>query len=183
MNVGSVSWLSPRFPASCPFRVVHIHSLPGAMSGTCFASANSLWLAPLAPPSPQVVTHPNRCSKASQLLWGCQTSRIRTSLSCSLRIHSADPDATQGQMRDLPAPVYVSSVRARGLGPRGGGTALAMTICSVLPSVTNDAVGPPKLFYFRGSIPGPHVTLSTLRCCPRGQRRMTRGQCGSRFLH
>ena len=45
---------------------------------------------------------------ASQLLWGCQTSRIRTSLSCSLRIHSADPDATQDQMRDLPAPVYVS---------------------------------------------------------------------------
>ena len=48
-------------------------------------------------------------------------------------------------MRDLPAPVYVSSVRARGLGPRGGGTALAMTNCSVLPSVPYDAVGPPKL--------------------------------------
>ena len=26
-------------------------------------------------------------------------------------------------------------VRAQGLGPRGGGTALAITICSVLPSV------------------------------------------------
>ncbi len=61
--------------------------------------------------------------------------------------HSADPDATQGQMRDLPAPVYVSSVRARGLRPRRGGTALAMTTCSVLPSVPYDAVGPPNSIF------------------------------------
>ena len=49
-------------------------------------------------------------------------------------------------MRDLPAPVYVScrSVRARGLRPRRGGTTLAMTTCSVLPSVPYDAVGPPN---------------------------------------
>ena len=99
----------------------------------------------MAPPPPRAEAHPSLCSKASQLLWGCQTSRIRSSLSCSLRIHSADPDATQGQMRDLPAPVYVSCVRAQGLGPRGGRTVLAMTICSVLPSVPYDAVGPPKL--------------------------------------
>ena len=33
-NVGALPWLFPRFPASCPFRVVHIHSLPGAESGT-----------------------------------------------------------------------------------------------------------------------------------------------------
>ena len=81
------------------------------------------------------------------LLWACQTSRTRSSLSCSLRIHSADPDATQGQMRDLPAPVYVSSVRARGLRPRRGGTTLAMTTCSVLPSVPYDAVGPPNSIF------------------------------------
>ena len=31
---------------------------------------------------------------------------------------------------------------------------------------------------FRGSIPGLHVPLSTLRPCPCGQRRMTRGRCG-----
>ena len=62
----------------------------------------------MAPPPPRAEAHPSLCLKASQLLWGCQTSRIRTSLSCSLRIHSADPDATQDQMRDLPAPVYVS---------------------------------------------------------------------------
>ena len=32
--------------------------------------------------------------------------------------------------------------------------------------------------FFRGSIPGLHVPLSTLRLYPRGQRRMTRGRCG-----
>ena len=31
---------------------------------------------------------------------------------------------------------------------------------------------------FRGSIPGLHVPLSTLRPCPHGQQRMTRGRCG-----
>ena len=50
-------------------------------------------------------------------------------------------------MRDLPAPVYVSSVRAQGLRPRRGGTTLAMTTCSVLPSVPYDAVGPPNSIF------------------------------------
>jgi len=40
---------------------------------------------------------------------------------------------------------------------------------------TYDTVGPSKLFSFRGSIPGLHVPLPTLRPCPCGQRRMTRG--------
>ena len=85
-----------------------------------------LWSAPLAPPPPRAEAHPSLCSKASQLLWACQTSRIRTSLSCSLRIHSADPDATQDQMRDLPA------------------CASSCDNDLVLPSVPYDAVGPPK---------------------------------------
>jgi hypothetical protein len=37
--------------------------------------------------------------------------------------------------------------------------------------------------YFRGSMAGPCAPLSTLRCCPRGQLRMTRGRCGSLLLH
>ena len=41
-------------------------------------------------------------------------------------------------------PCMSLGVRAQGLGPRGSGTALAITICSVLPSVPYDAVGPPK---------------------------------------
>ncbi len=35
----------------------------------------------------------------------------------------------------------------------------------------------------RGSIPGPHVPLSTLHRRPRDRRRMTRGRCGSLLLH
>src|SRR5262245_48996295 len=37
--------------------------------------------------------------------------------------------------------------------------------------------------YFRGSMAGLRAPLSTLRCCPHGQPRMTRGRCGSLFLH
>jgi len=37
--------------------------------------------------------------------------------------------------------------------------------------------------YFRGSIPGPHVPLSTLRLNPCGVKRMTRGQHGSLLLY
>ena len=36
----------------------------------------------------------------------------------------------------------------------------------------------PKVIAFRGSIPGPHVPLSTLHPRPRGRRRMTRGRRG-----
>lgn len=41
----------------------------------------------------------------------------------------------------------------------------------------------PELLGFHGSIPGPHVPLSTLHPCSYEQRRMTRGRCGSLFLH
>ena len=41
----------------------------------------------------------------------------------------------------------------------------------------------PGVWFFRGSIPGPHVPLSTLRRGPRGPLRMTRGRCGSLVLH
>ena len=44
-------------------------------------------------------------------------------------------------------PCMSLGVRAQGLGPRGGGTALAITICSVLPSVPYDAVGPPEVYF------------------------------------
>ena len=105
INVGPVSWQCPRFLASCPFRVGHIDSDPGTVSGTWFARTNSPWSGRLAPRSPPTVAHRSLCSSASQLLSACQTSRSRTSPSCSFRIHSADPGTIQGQRRDLPAPV------------------------------------------------------------------------------
>ncbi len=182
VNVGTVSWLCPQFPASCPFRVVHIHSLPGAVSGTCFASANSLWPAPLAPPSPRIATHRNRCSKASQLLWGCQTSRIRTSLAYSFRIHSADLDASRPNAGSPGSRVSLFRACAGSSTTRGRNSSCDSELLRVAFRYY-DGVGPPKLFDFRGSIPGPHVSLSTLRHCPCEQSRMTRDQCGSLLLH
>jgi len=41
----------------------------------------------------------------------------------------------------------------------------------------------PGLIPLRGSIPGPSPPLSTLRPGPRGPTRMTRGRCGSLYLH
>ena len=90
IDVGTVSWPCPRFLASCPFRVVHIDSDPGTVSGTWFVGTNSPWSGRFAPRSPPTTAHRNLCSSASRLLSACQTSRLRTSLSCSFRIHSAD---------------------------------------------------------------------------------------------
>ena len=70
-------------------------------------------------------------------------------------------------------------MRARGLRPRGVRGRLALTTFTVLPSVQDHGVGTPIFIGFRGSIPGPHVPLSTLHPYPCGYRRMTRGRCGS----
>lgn len=67
----------------------------------------------------------------------------------------------------------------RGLRPRGTHAYLAMAIRAMWPSARLDSVGVPKSVAFRGSIPGPHVPLPTLRPCPYGQRRTARGQSGS----
>jgi hypothetical protein len=81
-------------------------------------------------------------------------------------------------------------MRARGLRPRGVRARLTVTSHAMLPSAYSDGVGTPdglglapKGLFFRGSIPGPQLPLSTLRPCPREQRRMTRGQCGWLLLH
>jgi hypothetical protein len=89
-DVGTISWQCPRFLASCPFRVVHIATLPDAVSGTWLVETNSLWSGCLAPRSPPTTAHRCLCSNVSQLLSACPTSRHRTSLSCSFRIHGAD---------------------------------------------------------------------------------------------
>jgi len=128
--------------------------------------------------------NPPETPAARHTIWDCLTSHVRSSLSCSLGIHSADRGAIRhGQTQDLPVPVRKASVRAQGLRPRGAITSLAISICYVLPSVHLDAVGTPKLTCFRGSIPGLHVPLPTLRAPPYGSTRMARGQCDSLCLH
>ena len=74
-DVGTVSWLSPRFRAACPFRVVHIEP-SGTVSGTCFAETNFPWSGRFAPRSPPTTAHRRLCSNASQLLSACPTSRL-----------------------------------------------------------------------------------------------------------
>ncbi len=90
IDVGAVSWQYPRFLASCPFRVGHITVLSGTVSGTWLVETNSLWSGCLAPRPPPTTAHRHLCSNVSQLLSACPTSRLRTSLSCSFRIHSTD---------------------------------------------------------------------------------------------
>src|ERR1700716_209652 len=57
-----------------------------------------------------------------------------------------------------------------------------MTRPNVLPSAICTASAP-RIGIFRGSMAGLCDPLSTLRRCPRGQLRMTRGRCGSLLLH
>jgi hypothetical protein len=90
IGVGTTSWPCPRFLVACPFRVGHIDSRPGTVSGAWFAKTDSPWSGRLAPRPPPTAAHRSRCSSASQLLSACQTSRLRASLPCSFRIRSAD---------------------------------------------------------------------------------------------
>jgi hypothetical protein len=184
LNAGSSPWLCPWFPTSCPFRVLHIDPSPGPVSGACFARADSPWPGPFPPPPPPAGFAPVFVRRVPRYLRACPTSHSRSSPSCSFRIQGASPKAiSQGQVWDLPVPVQKVSVRARGLRPRRASPSLALTRWIVLPSAPGDGVGTPKQTHFRGSIPGPHFPLSTLRRRPHGRLRMTRGRCGSLGLH
>ena len=184
LNVGPSPWLCPWFPTSCPFRVLHIDPSPGPVSGACFARTDSPWSGPFPPPSPPAGLAPALVRRVPRYLRACPTSHVRTSPSCSFRIQGASPRGiSQGQAWDLPVPVQRVSVRARGLRPRSANPSLALMRWIVLPSAPGDGVGTPKQTHFRGSIPGPHFPLSTLRLRPYGRRLMTRGRCGSLCLH
>ena len=163
---------------------LHSHSSPGAESRSCFVGTNSPWSGPFPPQSPPAGIPPAFVRLLPRYVWACPTSYVRSSLSCSLGIHSADRSAIRhDQTQDLPVPVRKASVRAQGLRPRGTVTSLAITLCYVLPSEHFDAVGTPELTCFRGSIPGPHIPLPTLRAPPYGCTRMARGRCDSLSLH
>jgi hypothetical protein len=163
-----------------------LHGLPfpGAEPRTCFAGTDSPWPGPFPPQSPPAGISPTLVRLLPRYIWACPTSHVRPSPSCSLGIRGADRSAIRhGQTRDLPVPARKASMRAQGLRPRGAGTSLAISTCSVLPSDQVDVVGTPKQTLFRGSIPGPHFPLSTLRLVPCDSKRMTRGRCDSLDLH
>jgi len=71
----------------------------------------------------------------------------------------------------------------RGSSTASGPGRLAKATTLVLPVVSRDNAGARNEKRFRGSIARLHVPLSTLHPRPRERRRMTRGRCGSLFLH
>src|SRR5208283_653822 len=66
---------------------------------------------------------------------------------------------------------------------RTGFARLALATHPLLPSAHHYGVGSLYFERFHGSIPGPHVPLSTLRPGLYRPLRMTRGRCGSLCLH
>ena len=104
--------------------------------------------------------------------------RRRTSLDFPTR--PAAPSATgEAGISRLPRKVfpYVPGVCDRA-GSRGA-SRYRRPECGLPHPPTASA---PQSNLFRGSIPGPHVPLSTLHPRPRGRRRMTRGRRGSLAL-
>ena len=84
--------------------------------------------------------------------------------------------------RDLPVPAQEASAHARVSDLAKSSGRSRLTRPSVLPSVfcKTSALGS---LPFRGSMAGLCSPLSTLRRCPHGPLRMTRGRCGSLLLH
>ena len=84
--------------------------------------------------------------------------------------------------RDLPVPAQEASAHARVSDLAKSSGRSRLTRPSVLPSVfcKTSALGS---LPFRGSMAGLCSPLSTLRRCPHGHLRMTRGRCGSLLLH
>ena len=80
------------YPIALPAVSVSAHfaGLTGSVSGTWVAETDSPRPVPFPPLPPQTAAHRGPCSEASPVLWDCLTSHVRSSLSCSLGIHSAD---------------------------------------------------------------------------------------------
>ena len=99
------------------------------------------------------------------------------------RIHGTDHYAIRsGQSQDIPVPERETYMRAQGLRPRGVGIPLAITRYAILPSASLDASAPRRRVFSRLNT-WPTCPLSTLHTRPYGRLRMTRGRCGSLFLH
>ena len=70
---------------------------------------------------------------------------------------------------------FCVTVRTCVLRRREAGAALAMAVCPVLPS-TLHTVSALRFHFFGAQSHCPHVPLPRLHPCPRGQRRMPRGE-------
>ena len=87
-----------------------------------------------------------------------------------------------GQTEDLPILAQGKIEACSGSSTAPGPTAPRLAAQPVLPSARPTASAP-RMIPFRGSLPGPSLPLSTLRCPLSGGQRMTRGRCGLLLLH
>ncbi len=157
----------------------HCARCPGSGSGARFARAGCLWPGPFPPSPPPPVARP--CSATSQVLRTCPTSLVRTSSAYVDRL----PDTARCSRRNKGSPgsragclrTCAGSLTARGRSTSRDIDALRVAFRFSLQRRH------PRGRFFRGSIPGPHVPLSTLQRCPCEQLRVTRGRCGSLRLH
>jgi len=69
----------------------HVATVSGTGSGGWFGAPHCPWPDPFSPPTPPQDIAAPPCSPVSSILWVCLTSRDRSSLSCTLGFHSADP--------------------------------------------------------------------------------------------
>ena len=169
-NVGALPWLFPRFLASCPFRVVRIQS------GDLICRNGFPLVSPLGSTSSASSGAPQPLFKGLSYYGPVRlpASVRRCRAPCGFTARTPPLRTRCGTSR---LPCMSLGVRAQGLGPRRGGTALAITICSVLPSVPYDAVGPPKsIFLSRLNIQPARLPVNASPLCSREQQRMTRGQ-------
>ena len=107
-------------------------------------------------PCPFIIGVRLSTSRCGPLLWankGSPGSRTRCFRACTGSLTARGPGAS----RDIDAPDVAFRFSSKRRHPGGS--------------------------FFRGSIPGPHVPLSTLHLRPCERRRMTRGRRGSLILH
>jgi hypothetical protein len=171
----------PPVPLLVPAQA-HCSRLPGPASGARFAQAGSPWPTPFPPSPPPPMLQP--CSGTSQVIWSCPTSHDRPPSDCALGLPDAasvlsSPRGDHGISR-FPRRVFPYVL---GVSDRAGPERISRyrSASFRLPLVAQRRR--PGLWGFHGSIPRPHVPLSTLRHRPCGRSRMTRGRCGSLCLH
>ena len=154
------------------------HALSPRTAATCAPRLHFPWPAAFPPPPPPLPGfHLQPCSAASPVLRSSPTSCARGSSSYALRLHDAHCTrrfpAGCSRARDLPVPVRecfracAGSLTARGparlADAAAPGVAFGLSPQRRHPGRQCCCTG----HIFRGSIPGPHVPLSTLRLHPR----------------
>ena len=116
------------------------------------------------------------------LLWKGLTSHDRASPASALRPSRCGPSFLSRPAMRSPGSQTRGFAACQGLRPRGTGRALAIARPAVLPSATQDSVGIPEREAFAAQYLA-HRTPVNASSQTSQPARMTRGQCGSLYLH